>query len=242
MIALITGASKGIGRATALALASDGYDIAVNYRSSDEAAKALQKEIEAIGRKALLVQGDVGSEVDCRDIVAKTKENLGPIDILVNNAGVTEDGLMVRMSDEQFQRLLDTNLVSAFRMARLVLPDMLKKRQGRIINMSSVAGIYGNAGQVNYSAAKAGIIGLTRSLAKEIGSRRITVNAVAPGLINTDMSKKLDERQIELIKSRVTLGRLGEPEEVAAVVAFLASEKASYITGQVIEVSGGLSM
>ncbi|HHT45423.1 MAG TPA: 3-oxoacyl-[acyl-carrier-protein] reductase [Fastidiosipila sp.] len=242
MIAVVTGASRGIGAMTAVCLARHGYDVAINYRLSEEAAKKIERAVKHEGRQALLVPGDVGNEEDAKRIVSMTEQNLGPIDVLVNNAGVTEDGLMLRMSDEQFVQVLNTNLVSAFRLSRLVLPGMLKKRRGRIINMASVAGIYGNAGQVNYSSAKAGLIGLTKSLAKEVGSRNITVNAVAPGLIQTDMSAKLDESLIKSIASRISLGRLGKPEEVAGLICFLASDEASYITGQVIEVSGGISM
>lgn len=242
MIALVTGASRGIGAMTAVCLARHGYDVAINYRLSEEAAKKIERAVKLEGKQAILVPGDVGNEEDAKRIVSMTEQQLGPIDVLVNNAGVTEDGLMLRMSDEQFVQVLNTNLVSAFRLSRLVLPGMLKKRRGRIINMASVAGIYGNAGQVNYSAAKAGLIGLTKSLAKEVGSRNITVNAVAPGLIQTDMSAKLDEALIKSITSRISLGRLGKPEEVAGLICFLASDEASYITGQVIEVSGGISM
>lgn len=242
MIALVTGASRGIGAMTAICLARHGYDVAINYRFSEQAAKKIERAVKNEGRKALLVPADVGAEEDAKRLVSLTEQSLGAIDVLVNNAGVTEDGLMLRMSDEQFVTVLNTNLVSAFRLSRLVLPGMLKKRRGRIINMASVAGIYGNAGQVNYSAAKAGLIGMTKSLAKEVGSRNITVNAVAPGLIQTDMSAKLDETLIKSITSRIALGRLGKPEEVAGLICFLASDEASYITGQVIEVSGGISM
>ncbi|HHU13521.1 MAG TPA: 3-oxoacyl-[acyl-carrier-protein] reductase [Clostridiaceae bacterium] len=242
MIALVTGASRGIGAETAVRLAAQGFDVAVNFRHSEAAARAVEKKIRSRGQKAVLVQGDVSSPQDAARIVAETTRELGVIDTLVNNAGVTEDGLMLRMSDDQFVQVLETNLVAAFRLARLVLPGMLKKKQGRIINLSSVAGLYGNAGQVNYAAAKAGLIGFTKSLAKEVGSRNITVNAVAPGLIQTDMSAALNEEQIRHVKGRIALGRLGRPEEVAEVICFLASDAASYVTAQVIEVSGGISL
>ncbi len=242
MIALVTGASRGIGAETAVRLAAQGFDVAVNFRHSEAAARAVEKKIRSCGQKAVLVQGDVSSPQDAARIVAETTRELGVIDTLVNNAGVTEDGLMLRMSDDQFVQVLETNLVAAFRLARLVLPGMLKKKQGRIINLSSVAGLYGNAGQVNYAAAKAGLIGFTKSLAKEVGSRNITVNAVAPGLIQTDMSAALNEEQIRHVKGRIALGRLGRPEEVAEVICFLASDAASYVTAQVIEVSGGISL
>lgn len=242
MIALVTGASRGIGAATAIGLARQGFDVAINYRHSAEAAKNVELAVLAENQRAILVPGDISDEGDAKRIVLATEEQLGGVDVLINNAGVTDDGLMLRMSDEQFLKVINTNLVSAFRLARLVLAGMVKRRQGRIINLSSVAGIYGNAGQVNYSAAKAGLIGLTKSLAKEVGSRGITVNAVAPGLIQTDMSAKLNEEMIKTITGRIALGRLGQPEDVANLICFLASSAAAYITGQVIEVSGGISL
>jgi len=240
--AIITGASRGIGAAIAETLAARGYDLVLVYRSGKDAAESVKLRCEAIrsGIRVIIIAADVSMEEDCQHIFDAAKENFGRVDLLVNNAGQTKDGLAMRMSKEQFTSVIDINLTSAFMLAKLCLALMSRQRKGRIINMSSVAGIYGNAGQVNYSASKAGLIGLTKSLAKEMGSRNITVNAVAPGFIETDMTASLADEIKTAAKGRIPLGRLGTPMDVACVVAFLASDEASYVTGQVVEVSGGL--
>ena len=242
MLAVVTGGSRGIGAAIALSLADEGYDLAVICHSKLERAEATAANCREKGVRALAFQADVGSEEECRELVAKIHSELGPVDVLVNNAGITRDGLLIRMGLDQFNEVLQTNLTGMFLMCRSVLPDMIKARGGRIINITSVSGIYGNAGQANYAAAKAGVIGLTRSLAKEVGSRQITVNAIAPGFIETDMTAGLPETIKEQGKKAISLGRFGQPEDVASLAAFLASTKAAYITGQVIEVSGGLRL
>ena len=242
MNALITGASRGIGAAVARRLAADGHDIVIAYRGSADKAEAVAAECRAAGVRALAVQADVSAEEDCKRLAQAARDAFGPIGILVNNAGQTRDGLAMRMSLQQFQSVLDINLTGTFLMCRSVLPDMTKARQGRIINLTSVAGLYGNAGQVNYAASKAGVVGLTRSLAKEMASRQITVNAVAPGFIDTDMTQALSGPVRESALKAIALGRFGQPEDIAGVVAFLASPAASYITGQVLEVSGGLTL
>ncbi len=242
MIALVTGGSRGIGAAIAKKLAAEGHDIAITYRGRADAAQATVQACQALGVRALAVQADIASEEDSVRVFGQIRRELGPIGILVNNAGITRDGLLVRMKTEQFNDVLSTNLTGAFIMSRLVVPDMMKARSGRIINITSVAGLYGNAGQANYSAAKAGLIGLTRSMARELGSRGITVNAVAPGFIDTEMTAGLPENLRSGVIGRIALGRLGLPEDIAAAVAYLASPEAGYVTGQVLEVSGGLSL
>jgi len=242
MIALVTGASRGIGAAIALALAKAGHDLALTCRSSVEKAEQVAQDCRETGVKVFVYQADVASEADCRNLIGQVHADLGPVAILVNNAGITRDGLAMRMTLEQFTSVVDANLTGTFLMCKAVLPDMVKARSGRIINLTSVAGLYGNAGQVNYAASKAGVIGLTRSLAKEVGSRSITVNAVAPGFIETDMTSVLSDSIRENAVHSISLGRLGQPADIAGVVAFLASPAASYITGQVIEVSGGISL
>lgn len=242
MIALVTGASRGIGAAIAQALAKAGHDLALTCRSNIEKAEAIAEMCRSAGVRVFVYQSDVSSETDCRSLIGKIHDDLGPVSILVNNAGVTHDGLAMRMSLEQFTSVVDANLTGTFLMCRTVLPDMVRSRAGRIINLTSVAGLYGNAGQVNYAASKAGVIGLTRSLAKEVGSRSITVNAVAPGFIETDMTSGLTETIRENAVRSISLGRLGQPEDIAGVVVFLASPAASYVTGQVIEVSGGIAL
>lgn len=241
-VAIITGASRGIGAATAEMLAEKGFDLVLVYRSGKEAAEAVKTRCEEIrsGIRVIIAGADVSMEADCQHIFDVTKEAFGRVDVLVNNAGQTKDGLTMRMSLDQFTSVIDINLTSAFMLSKLCLPLMSRQRKGRIINMSSIAGVYGNAGQANYSASKAGMIGLTKSLAKEMGSRNITVNAVAPGFIETDMTASLSEDLKKAAAARIPLGRLGQAKEVASVVAFLASDEASYVTGQVVEVSGGL--
>ena len=241
-VAVVTGGSRGIGAAIVLRLAKDGYDVALSYRSGAEHAEAVSAACRAVGARALAVKADAGSSADCTAFVAAVLAEYGRVDLLVNNAGIARDGLAVRMSDEQFDQVVSVDLKGAFVMARQVLPSMMKARSGRIVNISSVAGVYGNAGQANYSAAKAGLIGLTMSLAKEVGSRGITVNAVAPGFIETDMTEGLNEKIREAALSKIALGRFGRPEDVAGAVAFLASPDSAYLTGQTIVVSGGLSL
>ena len=242
MIALVTGGSRGIGAAIARRLAADGHDVAITFRGRSDAAEATAAACRASGVKALAIQADIASEADSVRVLEQVRREMGPVGILVNNAGITRDGLMMRMKTEQFNEVIETNLTGAFVMSRLVVPDMMKARSGRIINITSVAGLYGNAGQANYSAAKAGLIGLTKSMAREIGSRGITVNAVAPGFIETDMTAELPEKLRTGVISRIALGRLGQPEDIAAAVSFLAKPEAGYITGQVLEISGGLSL
>ena len=240
--AVVTGASRGIGRAIAVKLAKLGANVVVNYRKSEDAVQGVVKEIEALGVKALAVQADISSYSDVENMIKKCIMEFGSIDILVNNAGITKDGLIMRMKEEDFDNVINVNLKGAFNCTRHVSSIMLKQRSGRIINISSVSGITGNAGQVNYSSAKAGIIGMTKSVAREFASRGVTCNAVAPGYIQTDMTDAVPEKAKEAIMSTIPLKRLGTPEDVANIVAFLASEEASYITGQVINVDGGMVM
>lgn len=242
MCVLITGGSRGIGAAIAREFARAGQEVAISYLGSTEKAQAVVSECEQMGVKAMAIQADVSREEDCKRLLAEAKAALGPVTVLVNNAGQTKDGLAMRMSLEQWDQIITTNLTGTFLMCRAILPDLLKARAGRIINLTSVAGLYGNAGQANYSAAKAGVIGLTQTLAKEVGSRSITVNAVAPGFIETDMTANLSDAIKDSARERIVLGRFGKAEEIASVVCFLASDAAAYITGQVIEVSGGLSL
>ena len=242
-VALVTGAARGIGKEIAVKLAKEGYDVAVNYRTKTDELDALKAEIENdFGVKCALVQGDVASFEDAEKMVKETVEELGKIDVLVNNAGITKDGLFMRMSKEDFEKVIDINLVGTFNVTRNVIPLMIKQRSGRVINISSVVGVAGNAGQTNYSASKAGIIGFTKSLAREVASRNILVNAVAPGFIATDMTSVLNDTQKESINAQIPLKRMGSSEDVANLVKFLASEEASYITGQVINVDGGMIM
>ncbi len=240
--AIVTGAAKGIGKAIALKLASLGANIVLNYRSSEEKAIETENEIKAFGVEVLRVKGDISNISDVENLIKSAKEKFGKIDIMVNNAGITKDTLILRMKEEDFNSVIDVNLKGVFNCLKTITPVMVKQREGKIINLSSVVGIAGNAGQVNYAASKAGVIGMTKSLAKEIGARGITVNAVAPGFIETDMTEVLGEKFKEETKKAIPLKRLGKPEDVANVVAFLASEDADYITGQVIQVDGGMVM
>jgi len=241
-VALVTGASRGIGRAVALELASCGAACAVNYATSREAAESTVAAIEDMGRRAVALRADVSGFEAARGLVEECVAALGGIDILVNNAGIARDNLILRMKEEDWDAVVATNLKGAFNCIRAAARYMVKKRWGRIINISSVAGCTGNAGQANYAAAKAGLIGLTKTIARELGSRNITVNAVAPGLIETDMTGALTDAQREKISHSIALGRLGRPEDVAALVAFLAGDAAGYVSGQVIAVDGGLVM
>lgn len=241
-VALVTGGNRGIGKEIALVLAEDGYDIALNYRRETEELENVKNEIELKGVDCLLVKGDVSIFEDCEKMVKQTIDKYGKIDCLVNNAGITKDTLFLRMKEEDFKSVIDVNLVGTFNVTKQVVPYMTKARQGRIINLASVVGVSGNAGQANYSASKAGIIGFTKSLAKELASRNILVNAVAPGFIKTDMTDVLKDEQKEAILNVVPLKREGSPRDVANVVKFLAGEGSSYITGQVINIDGGMLM
>ncbi len=240
--ALITGGSRGIGRSIALRLARQGADVAFSYRGNVDAAKATAAEIESIGTKAAAIQGDVKDPASAEAVVKSTLEAFGKVDILVNNAGITRDDLIMRMSEEAWREVLETNLFGAFWMTKAVTRPMLKARAGRIVNITSVSGQAGQMGQANYSSAKAGLIGLTKATARELASRGITVNAVAPGFVLTELTKDLPEALQAEITSRTPLGRFGTTEEVADAVAFLASDEAGYITGQVLAVDGGLVM
>jgi 3-oxoacyl-[acyl-carrier protein] reductase len=239
--AVVTGASRGIGRAIALKLAEQGANIAVNYVSSEQEGLKLAQEIENFGGRALVLKADVSVFSEAEQLIAMAKAEFGTIDILVNNAGITRDGLLMRMSEDDFDRVVEVDLKGVFNCTRHAVPIMVKQRSGRIVNITSVVGILGNAGQVNYAAAKAGVIGLTKSLAKEIGSRNITVNAVAPGFIETDMTSGLSDKVKELTKESIALKRFGKPENIADTVLFLASDAGGYITGQVISVDGGMA-
>lgn len=240
--ALITGATRGIGKQIAITLAKQGYNIALNYRKENEELENTKKEIEKIGVQVLAIKGDVANFENCENFVKQVIERFGQIDVLVNNAGITKDMLLMRMKKEDFEQVIDTNLVGTFNVTKNVVPYMMKARSGRIINISSVVGISGNAGQTNYSASKAGIIGFTKSLAKEIASRNILVNAVAPGFIETNMTDVLKDDVKQEIAKNIPLKRMGTTQDVANVVKFLASDDSSYITGQVINVDGGMLM
>ena len=240
--AVVTGGSRGIGRAICLKLAGQGANIVLNYAGNEAAAEETRSQCEALGVRAVAVKGDVADAEACNALIDKAVTEFGAVDILVCNAGVTRDNLLMRMSDEEFQKVIDTNLKGTFHCMRAAVRPMMKKRRGRIISISSVVGLMGNAGQINYAASKAGVIGMTKSLAREVASRHITVNAVAPGFIRTDMTAVLSDTVKEGILRGIPLGELGEAEDVANAVLYLASDEAAYITGQVISVDGGMAM
>ena len=241
-VALVTGAGRGIGRQIALTLAEYGADVIVNYNGSKEKAEEVVREIESMGRKAVCVQCSVADFAACGEMITDMLSQFGHIDILVNNAGITKDNLMMKMTEEDFDAVIATNLKGTFNTMKHMYRPFLKQKAGRVINLSSVSGILGNAGQANYAASKAGVIGLTKSMARELASRNITVNAVAPGYIDTDMTQAMTDAAKEATLQQIPLKRVGTPKDIAETVAFLASDKASYITGQVISVDGGMAI
>ena len=241
-VALVTGGSRGIGRAIVLTLAKAGADVAINYAGNTAAAEETAEAVKAMGRKAIVLKGDVADTAVCEDMIKQAVAELGRLDILVNNAGITRDGLLMRMKEEDWDAVIATNLKSMYNCSKAVMRTMMKQKAGRIINMASVVGETGNAGQANYAAAKAGVIGFTKALAKEVSSRGITANVIAPGFIATDMTKVLGESVQEEMLKTIPLGRPGDPQDVANAVLFFASEEAAYITGQVLNVDGGMVM
>jgi 3-oxoacyl-[acyl-carrier protein] reductase len=241
-VAIVTGATRGIGLAIAARLARDGYNIVANYRGDDDVAEAARSELEKSGRSIVLTKGDVSNPDEAGALIETALSELGQLDVLVNNAGITRDTLMMRMSEDDWDAVLNTNLKGAFLTSKAAIRPMIRQRSGRIINLTSVVGLVGNAGQANYASAKAGLIGLTKSMAKEVGSRGITVNAVAPGFIETRLTDVLSQELKDTLLKQIPSGRLGQPEDVAGAVAFLASPDASYITGHVLTVDGGLFM
>ena len=241
-IALITGAGRGIGRAIAIALAKEGAEVVINYNGSEERAKEVKQTIEENGGKASIYKCNVSDFAACEAMIKDIVKEYGHLDILVNNAGITKDGLLMKMSEEDFDKVLDTNLKGTFHTIRAALRQMIRQRSGRIINMASVVGVSGNAGQANYAASKAGVIGLTKTAAREVASRGITVNAIAPGFIKTDMTDVLSDKVKENISASIPMGSMGTAEDVAKAAAFLASDGARYITGQVLRVDGGMAM
>ena len=241
-IALVTGGSRGIGKEIALALAKEGNNIAISYGTNSEGAMEVVNEIKAYGVDGIAVKADVSVSEDVKNLIKTVEDKLGTIDILVNNAGITKDNLLIRMTEEDWDNVMDVNLKGTFLCTKAVSRSMMKKRYGKIINITSVVGITGNAGQGNYAASKAGVIGFTKSMAKELASRGIRVNAVAPGLIKTDMTNVLtDEIKAEMLKM-IPLNTMGNPEDIANLVVFLASEKSDYITGQIIKIDGGMAI
>ena len=241
-VAFVTGGSRGIGKQVALKFAKNGYNIVINYVSDNTDIKGLQEEFEKENVEILLVKADVTKKEEIQNLVKTAIEKFGHIDVLVNNAGITRDGLLMRMKEEDFDKVIEINLKGTFLVTKEVIPYMMKKREGSIINISSVVGVVGNAGQSNYAASKAGMIGFTKSVAKELASRNIRANCVAPGFIKTDMTDVLSEEVKENIHNQIPLKRMGEPEEVANLVYFLGSEESKYITGQVVHVDGGMVM
>ena len=241
-VALVTGAGRGIGRAIAIALAKEGAEVIVNYNGSEERAKEVKQTIEENGGKASIYKCNVSDFETCEAMIKDVVKEYGHLDILVNNAGITKDGLIMKMKEEDFDSVLNVNLKGTFNTIRHSARQMLKQRSGKIINISSVSGILGNAGQANYAASKAGVIGLTKTMARELGSRGITVNAIAPGVVDTEMTEVLSDKVKEAATGQIPLGHFGETEDIAETVAFLASDAAKYITGQVLHVDGGMAM
>lgn len=239
-VALVTGGSRGIGRVIAEGLARDGFNVAICYSGNEAAAQETIAACKKHGVQAMYIKADVSNSEQVNEMFTKIKELLGPVEVLVNNAGITKDGLLIRMSEEDYDAVLDTNLKGTFLCTKAAIKDMMKARKGRIINITSIVGIQGNPGQANYCASKAGVIGFTKSVSREYGSKGITVNAVAPGFIQTAMTDQLPENVKEAYLKQIPLARFGTTEDVANVVGFLASDKASYVTGQVIEVTGGM--
>jgi 3-oxoacyl-[acyl-carrier protein] reductase len=241
-VALVTGGSRGIGRSIVLELAKAGADVAINYSGSEAAAKQVAEEVTGLGRKAIIIQANVANSESVGEMIKRVVDEFGQLDILVNNAGITKDNLLMRMKEEDWDDVISVNLKGVFNCIKAVTRQMMKQRSGRIINISSVVGVLGNAGQANYVAAKAGVIGLTKTTARELASRGITVNSVAPGFIETDMTSTLSEEIREGLSTQIPLGRLGSPEDIARVVRFVASDEAAYMTGQTLHVDGGMYM
>ena len=240
--AIVTGGTRGIGKEIAKTLAKNGANIAINYRKYSEEVENLVEELKALGVKALAIKCDISNEDEVNNFIKEVKENFGSIDILVNNAGITKDGLLLRMSEKDFNDVIDVNLKGTFNMTKAVSSIMVKQRVGKIINISSVVGVAGNAGQCNYAASKAGVIGFSKSIARELASRNINVNVIAPGYINTDMTKVLPDKVKEEVLKTIPMKKIGEPDEIANLVLFLSSDLSNYITGQVINVDGGMVM
>lgn len=241
-VAVITGASRGIGRSIALELAGAGYNLALNYLANESAASEVRGHVDQLGVESISVQADVSTPDGAAHLIQSAMSQWGQIDLLVNNAGVVRDGLLMRMDDSDWDTVVDTNLKGAFLVTKACLRPMIRKRSGRIVNLSSIAGIRGNAGQSNYSASKGGLIAFTKAVAREVASRGITVNAVAPGLIDTEIITDMTDKAMQMALSQIPLGRLGKPEEIAGLVAYLASDRADYITGQVFVIDGGLGI
>lgn len=241
-VALVTGGSRGIGKEIAIGLAKDGYDLVITYNSSIESANQVVEEIKSLGQKGIAVKADVSIKEEVDSLFSIIADEFGSVDIVINNAGITKDNLLMRMSEDDWDQVMDVNLKSVYLTTKAAIKGMMKKRYGKIINISSVVGVMGNAGQGNYSASKAGIIGFTKSMAKELSSRGIRVNAIAPGFIKTEMTEKLSDNVKEMMLSGIPLGYFAEPRDVSNLVNFLASDKSDYITGQVIQIDGGMNI